>query len=109
MGTFTVGQVISSSFPFSDLSTSKKRPAIIVAVVDFDNIILCQVTSKPYSSTRAIALSSTDFESGGLSRESFIRPDKLFTADSTVVDNIHGILKEEKTQKILEALRRLFS
>ena len=95
MGTFTVGRVVSSSFPFSDLSTSKRRPAIIVALVDFDNLILCQITSKPYSSTRAIALSTTDFESGSLSLDSFIRPDKLFTADETVVNNVHGILKEK--------------
>ncbi len=58
MGKFAVGQVVSSAFPFSDLKSHKYRPAVIVAVVDFDDAILCQITSKPYSSSSPIPLAS---------------------------------------------------
>jgi mRNA interferase MazF len=108
MGQFTVGQVVSSAFPFSDLKSKKYRPALIVAVVDFDNLILCQITSKPYSSTMAIELSEQNFAQGSLPVKSYIRPDKLFTAEESIVSTKYGELKPEKLRHTLLALRNLF-
>jgi mRNA interferase MazF len=108
MGRFTVGQVVSCAFPFLDLKSKKYRPALIVAVVDFDNLILCQITSKPYSSTMAIVLSKQDFDSGSLPVKSHIRPDKLFTADESIFSTKYGELKPEKLRKTLSVLRNLF-
>jgi mRNA interferase MazF len=109
MGQFTVGQIVSSAFPFSDLATKKYRPALIVAIADFDDLILCQITSKPYSSAMAIELTEADFKKGGLPIKSYIRPDKLFTTDESIVRKVYGELKPEKFQNVLEALRNLFS
>lgn len=108
MGRFIVGQTVSCGFPFSDLSTSKRRPAVIVAIVDFDDLILCQITSKSYSSSRAIGLTSRDFKTGHLPRDSFIRPDKLFTADQGVINKVHGVLGDEKLHMLKKSLRNLF-
>jgi mRNA interferase MazF len=108
MGQFTIGQVVSSAFPFSDLKTKKYRPALIVAIVDFDNLILCQITSKPYTSTMAIELSEQDFMKGGLPVKSYIRPDKLFTTDSLIVSKTYGELNPERLDKVLSVLRNLF-
>ncbi|MBW4061959.1 type II toxin-antitoxin system PemK/MazF family toxin [Candidatus Saccharibacteria bacterium] len=82
---FTVGQVVTSAFPFSDLTTQKLRPALVVAIGDFEDIILCQITSKTYSSSNPIKLTAADFVEGSLPVDSFIRPDKLFTADQSIV------------------------
>ena len=43
MGRFMKGDVAVIPFPFSDLSDSKKRPALILAELDGDDIILCQI------------------------------------------------------------------
>ena len=40
------GSVVFARFPFSDLSSSKFRPAVVLAFADRDDWILCQVTSK---------------------------------------------------------------
>jgi mRNA interferase MazF len=109
VGRFIVGQVVSSNFPFSDLSSKKRRPAIVIAVAEFDDLILCQITSKSYSSKRAIRLTSNDFKSGSLPRDSYVRPDKLFTADTSVLDKIHGRLSDEKLEHVKQSLRNLFS
>ncbi len=109
MGKFVVGQVISSTFPFSDLTAKKRRPAVVLAIVDFEDIILCQVTSKSYSSSRAISLRADDFTLGKLPRDSFIRPDKLFTADISMIDEIHGVLSDKKLKQVKEALQHLFA
>ena len=38
--------IVIMPFPFSDLSSTKKRPALIVANLHGDDVILCQITSK---------------------------------------------------------------
>jgi len=47
---------------FSDLSQSKRRPAVVLASAEAGDWILCQVTSKPYADTRAVKL--TDYATG---------------------------------------------
>ena len=84
MGAFTAGQVILLPFPFSDLSGSKLRPALLVADAGRGDWIACQITSNPYADTRAIELTNTDFALGGLQRVSYIRPGKLFTASASL-------------------------
>jgi mRNA interferase MazF len=41
------GSVVLVRFPFSDLSSTKLRPAIIMASAGKDDFVLCQVTSNP--------------------------------------------------------------
>ena len=42
-------QVVLLSFPFSDLSAQKLRPALVLADAGRDDWVLCQITSKPIS------------------------------------------------------------
>jgi len=39
------GSVVLVKFPFSDLSSSKLRPAVVLAAAGRDDWILCQITS----------------------------------------------------------------
>ena len=57
MGAFAAGQVVLLAFPFSDLSRSKFRPALLLASVGHGDWVACQITSNPYGDLRAIALS----------------------------------------------------
>ncbi len=68
MVTLTVGAVVLVRFPFSDLSASKLRPAVVLADVDRNDWILCQVTSNPYADLRAVEIGDSDFASGSLVR-----------------------------------------
>jgi len=45
------GAVVLVRFPFSDLSQTKLRPAVVLADADRGDWILCQVTSKPFRTT----------------------------------------------------------
>lgn len=103
------GSVILVTFPFSNLKGKKVRPALVLAQVEFDNLILCQITSNPYSSKTAICIKPSDFSTGNLPVESFVRPDKLFTADPTIVKNIVGELTPETKDIILQSVTKLFS
>jgi mRNA interferase MazF len=58
---FVKGDVVILPFPFSDLSSSKKRPEFVLADLKGDDIILCQITSKNVRNSMAISLKNTDF------------------------------------------------
>ena len=92
MVTLAPSLIVLVRFPFSDLSSSKLRPAVVLAHAGGVDWVLCQVTSNPYGDPTAIALTDASFASGGLNRESFARPGKLFTASASIVVREAGAL-----------------
>ena len=54
MGKFVKGDIVVTPFPFSDLSTNKKRPALIVATLQGGDVVMCQITSKNVNDSYAI-------------------------------------------------------
>ena len=72
MGKLAVRNVIA--VPFSDLSHTKRHPALVVASVEHGDVILCQITSRSYASKRALSIGSVDFVRGNLPMDSFARP-----------------------------------
>jgi len=101
MVTPSTGSVVLVPFPFSDLSQSKLRPAVVLASADRDDWVLCQITSKPYGDGRAIQLSDQDFVSGGLRIASFVRPAKLFTAHQSLFAAEVGKLNDQAINRII--------
>ena len=65
MGKFVRGDVVVTPFPFSDLSAAKKRPALVVATLTGDDVILCQITSQNVSDSYSVLLEDADFSVGG--------------------------------------------
>ena len=49
MARFVKGDVVVVPFPFSNLTEAKKRPALVIAVLSGDDVILCQITSQTVS------------------------------------------------------------
>jgi mRNA interferase MazF len=101
---FVKGDVVIVPFPFSDLTANKKRPALVIATLTGNDVILCQITSKTTTDQYAIPLLSSDFASGNLNQDSNIRPNRLFTADSTIVLYSAGALLQEKMEDIIAKL-----
>ncbi|MFM8766157.1 MAG: type II toxin-antitoxin system PemK/MazF family toxin [Spartobacteria bacterium] len=104
----SVGSIVLLPFPFSDLSRSKVRPAVILASAGKGDWILCQITSKSYADLAAVELRDSDFESGGLRLVSYARPSKLFTASGGIFLSIARQLGKEKILKILQRVLVLF-
>ena len=99
-----VGKVILVPFPFSDLSESKLRPALMLADAGRGDWVLCQITSKPYGDQHAISITDDSFMSGSLRVASFARPGKLFTGSSGLVLGEVGMLKPAAIHRVLEAI-----
>jgi mRNA interferase MazF len=95
MGAFAKGQIALLTFPFSDLSNSKLRPAVLLAHAGRQDWIVCQITSNPVIDARSISLSGADFSQGGLQRSSYARPGKIFTAHESLIVAAIEMLKQE--------------
>jgi len=107
MVTPSVGAAVLVRFPFSDLSSTKLRPAIVIAASGMDDWILCQVTSNPYSDDRAVEITDQDFSGGGLMRTSYARPGKLFTAHISLMAGVAGTLTAAKAGVLIDAIIKL--
>jgi mRNA interferase MazF len=101
---FVKGDVVVVPFPFSDLTQSKKRPALVIAVLEGDDVILCQITSKTIKDSYAISLNDEDYEIGSLKQSSNIRPNRIFTADSHIILYRVGNLKTEKLARVINGV-----
>jgi mRNA interferase MazF len=91
-------------FPFSDLSNSKLRPAVVLGDAGRGDWVLCQITSKPYADPLAIELDNNSFASGSLQVVSYARPGKLFTANQTLIVRRVGTLKADTLRQIVDAV-----
>ncbi|CAN5733391.1 type II toxin-antitoxin system PemK/MazF family toxin [soil metagenome] len=109
MGRFIKGDVVVLPFPFSDLTANKKRPALVVANLSGDDIIVCLITSQTAKDNYAISLSNADFTSGSLKQNSNIRPNRIFTADSNIVLYRIGTLQKKKAEEVIDKLVEIFS
>jgi mRNA interferase MazF len=107
LGVSVKGEVVIVPFPFSDLSQIKKRPALVVAELKGDDRILCQITSRSYDDPYSIPLVNTDFQVGGLKMSSWVRPNKIFTFESSLIERSVGRLNDQKMNEIIEALIKI--
>jgi len=85
VGKPVVGEVVVLPFPQTNLQAGKRRPALVVATLTGDDLILCQITTQTRSDAYSIPLVATDFEHGRLAVDSFIRPNRLFTVEHSVI------------------------
>lgn len=101
MARFVKGDIVVVPFPFSDLTQAKRRPALVLAELEGDDRILCQITSQHVRDRHAIELDDSDFEVGTLRQKSNIRPSRVFTCDVCIVLYLVGHLKSDKIAKAI--------
>src|SRR5438876_8547787 len=100
------GKVVLVPFPFSDLSRSKLRPAVVLADAGRGDWVLCQITSNAYADVRALEIKDSDFRTGSLRVTSFARPGKVFTANQSLLRSSVGSLEQETFERVIEAVVR---
>ena len=108
MGKPVVGEVVVVPFPQTNLQSGKRRPALVVADLPGDDVILCQITSQMRSDGLSVPLALTDFEKGRLAVDSFIRPNRLFTVEQSVILYAAGKVRDAKLSEVKAQIRKLF-
>lgn len=109
MGKPLAGDIVVLPFPQTNLQLGKRRPALVVVDLPGDDLILCQITSQAHRDSNSILLDASDLESGQLKVRSYIRPNRLFTIEQSVVLYTAARIAKPKLDETLASLRRLFS
>jgi mRNA interferase MazF len=103
------GDVVLLNFPFSDLSGSKLRPAVILAGAGRNDFVACQVTSSREADSGAVELAAAGFSAGGLRQISYARPGKLFTAHRTLfarrVATLTDVVRDQFKDAVIQVIR----
>jgi len=109
MGKPVVGEVVVLPFPQTNLQAGKRRPALVVADLPGDDLVLCQITSQNRPDPQAVTLKSAGFSRGRLAVDSFIRPSRLFTVEQSDIAYIAAKITDAKFAEVKAVLRKLFS
>lgn len=103
---YEFGDVILVSFPFTDLSANKVRPALVISGKDLSKqdlivaAISSQVKTKQSETEFLIERNSPEFSQTGLKVASIIKLDKISTIDSKIVRKKIGKLSAEIKNKV---------
>lgn len=108
MGKPVIGDVVVLPFPQTNLQTGKRRPALVVADLPGSDLILCQITSQIRSDGFSVPLAQRDFQSGRLTVDSYIRPQRLFTVENSVILYTTGRVTGGKLAEVKARLRQIF-
>ncbi len=103
------GDIVVVPFPFSDLSANKKRPALVLANLTGDDIILCQITSQAKSDLYSVPLSPKDVDNGNLKVDSFIRPNRIFTSHKNLILYKLGSIDNTIFQNVVSELLQIIN
>jgi len=93
------GSLVTVSFPFTDLSAVKRRPALVL-IVHGEDLIVCGVTSKISRRRDAIPLDDREMAEGRLPKPSEVRPLKLFTSHRALVHTLVGRISAETLGRV---------
>ena len=94
--------IVLVNFPFSNLKSSKIRPALVVKTLEGENIILCQITTKKRGINKYEVVLDRKSCEGDIKFDSNIYIDMIFTLHESLIINKIGFIKEEKIKKEIE-------
>jgi mRNA interferase MazF len=109
MGKPVIGEIVVLPFPQTNLQSGKRRPALVVADLTGDDLILCQITRQPHADSYSVRLNHADLERGRLIDESFIRSNRLFTVEHSVILYAAAKVNESKLAEVRKRIRELFT
>ena len=66
MERFVAGDIVVVAFPFTDLSSARRRPALVLTNLEGDDVIICEITSVMRKDSYVVSLENKDLESGKL-------------------------------------------
>jgi mRNA interferase MazF len=107
------GDIVLVSFPFTDLTFAKRRPALVVSPDIFnelnEDLILLAVTSHLSPLPYSISVLPGDCEEGVVPKESMVKLTKVFTMTSALVLKKLCRLGDRQLNVVLAGLRSLYS
>ncbi|MFT4297917.1 MAG: type II toxin-antitoxin system PemK/MazF family toxin [Candidatus Woesearchaeota archaeon] len=105
-------EIVLLPFPFSDLQSTKARPALIVSNDEFNNksadCIMVPLTTNIKYDKCSIIINSSDLSYGKIIEKSRIKADKLFCLEKKLIKMKVAKLNDEIFQKVKNKIITMF-
>ena len=109
---FKQREVVLVPFPYSDMTSTKKRPVLIVSNDDYNHnhkdVIVCVITSIAHNDKYSIQLKEINLEYGLLPEDSIIKVHKLFTIDKSKIIKKFSVINKDYYNQVNKILVDLF-
>ena len=107
------GDVALVRFPFADVTSSKKRPALMLTATTrsprYRLVTLAMITSHVEALKLEGDVALTDWKGAGLLHPSLLRLAKVATVDAELIDKVIGKLSAGDLSAARRAFRRTFA
>ena len=105
---YNQGDILLVPVPFTDLSTQKKRPVLVMSKQGYnyiaDDLIVIAITSLPDAKPYAVLLTNRDMKDGVLKVDSYIRADKIYTLSQSLIIRRFGKVKQNIVETVKEKI-----
>lgn len=85
------GDILLIPVPFTDLSSQKRRPVIVVSNNTYNrrtaDVVVVALTSNPVAGDYSFTITSSDLEQGKLNRPGNVRVDRIYTLSQSISSN----------------------
>ncbi len=96
------GEIYLVNFPFSDISSTKKRPALLVGDIKGDNKIFIQISTKKKLTKNYQIELKKDESNGEVNFNSFLNCDMIFTLHKDLVLRKIADIHQNKFKEVQE-------
>ncbi len=103
------GDIVFIPFPFSDLSTAKKRPVLVITMPDSHGDFTALAITSRFTEEDTYGVIQDDLLEGNLPKASWIRVNKVYTLSSDLVIGSFGKLKNESYKSVKNMFCKVFS
>jgi mRNA interferase MazF len=107
------GDLVLVPVPFTDLSSSKRRPVIIISNDIYHqqsaDLVVVAMTSNPTIVPYSFTITSADLVRGALNRPGTVRADRIYTLSQSLVIQTFGKVDNKTLHRIRKLLQELFN
>lgn len=100
------GDIVLITFPFTDLSGTKLRPAVVLAENSYDKTVCFITTQMGWKEATDMVINPDSLN--GIRKQSLIRTSKIATLDNSLAKGLLGRLSAKEVDNLNDNLRILF-
>ena len=109
--TYKQREIVLVPFPYSDLTSTKRRPVLIISNDaynrKFQDVVVCVITGNQFQDSYSVELRNEDLEIGVLPENSVVKTHKLFTIHQGKIIKKFSLVKNDYFKQITEKIKVL--
>jgi len=105
------GEIVLIPVPFSNLSSVKKRPVLVISntLYNYANLDIIVVAITSNLQQNGIIINTEDLITGELPKTSLIRCGKIYTLEQSIVLKSFGVISENVLKNVANEISKLIT